>query len=87
MAAQVRHVGALVGAFGHVVARRVGQAGQQRLERLRQAARLELRLAEAARLGFKRALIAPRRQTLEVPKGLQIVEVPTVAAAMEAALT
>lgn len=54
---------------------------------IRQAARVEVRLAEAARLGFRRALIAPRRQTLEVPKGLEVIEAPTVAAAMEAALT
>jgi DNA repair protein RadA/Sms len=53
---------------------------------VRQAARLEIRLAEAARLGFRRALIAPRRHDLSVPDRLELIEVPTVAAAMEAAL-
>jgi DNA repair protein RadA/Sms len=54
---------------------------------VRQAVRLELRLQEAARLGFRRALVAPRRQRIEVPAGLEIVEVPTVAAAIEHALS
>lgn len=56
---------------------------------LRQAARLELRLGEAARLGFKRALVAKRRgkpRPIAVPRGLQLVEVSTVREALEAGL-
>ncbi len=53
---------------------------------LRQAARLELRLGEAARLGFTRALVARRhtRRKLPVPKGLQLVEVSNVREALAA---
>lgn len=55
---------------------------------LRQAPRMELRLAEAARLGFSRALVARRRgrRKLTVPDGLRLVEVRHVREALEAAL-
>ncbi len=55
---------------------------------LRQAARLELRLGEAARLGFRRALVARRRgrRRLEAPEGLRLVEVANVREALEAGL-
>ncbi|MCA9709824.1 MAG: DNA repair protein RadA [Myxococcales bacterium] len=55
---------------------------------LRQAARLELRLGEAARLGFRRALVARRRgqRKVPVPEGLRLVEVANVREALEAAL-
>jgi DNA repair protein RadA/Sms len=56
---------------------------------LRQAARLELRLSEAARLGFKRALVARRRgkrRPIVAPEGLQLVEVSNVREALEVGL-
>ena len=55
---------------------------------LRQAARLELRLAEAARLGFTRALVARRRARRKpaVPEGLRLIEVANVREALQAAL-
>jgi len=56
---------------------------------LRQAARLELRLGEAARLGFKRALVAKRRDRRKaphVPEGLRLVEVSNVREALEVGL-
>lgn len=55
---------------------------------LRQAPRMELRLAEASRLGFSRALVARRRgrRKLTVPKGLRLVEVRHVREALEAGL-
>lgn len=55
---------------------------------LRQAARLELRLGEAARLGFRRALVARRRRrrAIDVPKGLKLIEVANVREALEAGL-
>ncbi|MEX1366727.1 MAG: DNA repair protein RadA [Nannocystaceae bacterium] len=55
---------------------------------LRQAARLELRLSEAARLGFSRALVARRRGRRKppVPQGLELVEVANVREALEAGL-
>ncbi|MEM9453754.1 MAG: DNA repair protein RadA [Myxococcota bacterium] len=55
---------------------------------LRQAARLELRLGEAARLGFTRALVARRRsrRAMVVPQGLQLVEVTNVREALEVGL-
>jgi DNA repair protein RadA/Sms len=56
---------------------------------LRQAARLELRLSEAARLGFKRALVARRRgkrRSIVAPEGLQLVEVSNVREALEVGL-
>ncbi len=55
---------------------------------LRQAARLELRLGEAARLGFSKALVARRRgrRTIPIPDGLTLVEVANVREALEAGL-
>lgn len=53
---------------------------------IRQAARLEPRLAEAARLGFSRAIVARLRRKPTIPKGLTLVEVATVREAVEAAL-
>ncbi|MEM7158493.1 MAG: DNA repair protein RadA [Myxococcota bacterium] len=55
---------------------------------LRQATRLELRLNEASRLGFRRALVARQRsrRRVPVPKGLELVEVANVRQALEASL-
>jgi DNA repair protein RadA/Sms len=56
---------------------------------LRQAARLELRLGEAARLGFRRALVARRRSKRRptvVPEGLRLIEVANVREALEVGL-
>jgi DNA repair protein RadA/Sms len=56
---------------------------------LRQAARLELRLGEAARLGFRRALVARRRgkrHATVVPEGLRLIEVTNVREALEVGL-
>jgi DNA repair protein RadA/Sms len=55
---------------------------------LRHAARLETRLAEAARLGFKRAVVAPtpRGRDLVMPEGLRVDVAKTVAEAIEFAL-
>jgi DNA repair protein RadA/Sms len=56
---------------------------------LRQAARLELRLGEAARLGFRRALVARRRskrRPTAVPDGLELVEVTNVREALAVGL-
>jgi DNA repair protein RadA/Sms len=56
---------------------------------LRQAARLELRLGEAARLGFRRALVARRRgkrRAPVVPDGLRLIEVTNVREALEVGL-
>ncbi len=55
---------------------------------LRQAARLELRLGEAARLGFRRALVARRRgrRKIPVPDGLKLIEVANVREALQAGL-
>jgi DNA repair protein RadA/Sms len=56
---------------------------------LRQAARLELRLGEAARLGFRRALVARRRgkrRPTVVPEGLRLIEVTNVREALEVGL-
>lgn len=56
---------------------------------LRQAARLELRLGEAARLGFARALVAQRRgkrRPTVVPEGLRLIEVTNVREALEVGL-
>lgn len=52
---------------------------------IRQAVRLEPRLAEAARLGFGRAIVAKTRRRGTVPKGMKLVEVSTVREALEAA--
>jgi DNA repair protein RadA/Sms len=49
---------------------------------LRQAARLELRLAEASRLGFRRALVPKRRRGIEVPAGLTLLEATDVRSAL-----
>jgi DNA repair protein RadA/Sms len=53
---------------------------------IRQAARLEQRLGEAARLGFRKAVVSSTKgvRALEVPKGLQLIRVRTVRAALEA---
>ncbi|MCX4247368.1 DNA repair protein RadA [Paraliomyxa miuraensis] len=56
---------------------------------IRQATRIELRLAEAARLGFRRALVAKRRdqrKTTGVPEGLELCEVSNVREALEVGL-
>ena len=55
---------------------------------IRQAPRLELRLAEAARLGFKRAIIAERNDGAKpaTTGGLELVRVKNVSAAIAAAL-
>jgi DNA repair protein RadA/Sms len=54
---------------------------------LRQAPRLDLRLAEAARLGFKRAIVADRADSSKPGKpGLELIRVKTVSAAIAAAL-
>ena len=55
---------------------------------LRQAARLELRLAEAARLGFTKALVARSRgrRKVAVPNGLHMIEVANVREALGAGL-
>jgi DNA repair protein RadA/Sms len=56
---------------------------------LRHAVRLETRLAEAARLGFRRAVVAPSPagRDLEIPKELEVQVAHTVAEAIEFALT
>lgn len=54
---------------------------------LRQVTRLETRLAEAARLGFRQAIVAPvTGRPIRPPKGLKIAWAPTVRAALELAL-
>ncbi len=56
---------------------------------LRQATRLDLRLTEAARLGFRKVLIArgPRGRSVEPPAGLEVIPAASVAEALEAALS
>ncbi len=56
---------------------------------LRQAARLELRLAEAARLGFRRAIVAPWSgpKAPRTPKGLKIRAPASVREAIELAFS
>jgi len=54
---------------------------------IRQAARLEPRLAEAARLGFARAIIAKTKRKVTAPKGLTLVQVGTVSDALDATIT
>ncbi len=54
---------------------------------IRQAPRLDLRLQEAARLGFKRAIVADRADSSKPGKpGLELIRVKTVSAAIAAAL-
>ena len=55
---------------------------------LRHAARIDVRLAEAARLGFKRAIIAPSSsgKAPKAPKGLKVRAPKTVREALELAL-
>ena len=50
---------------------------------VRTAPRMEPRLREAARLGYKRAIICPMRKKISVP-GLEIIEVRTVREALQA---
>lgn len=52
---------------------------------VRQAARLETRLTEAARLGFTTAIVARRRGRVTVPEAIELVEVTTVKDALAAA--
>lgn len=47
---------------------------------LRQVAHLERRLAEAARMGFRQAIVAP--STVKVPDGLEVLRAPTLNAAL-----
>ena len=62
-----------------VVLGEVGLAGE-----VRAVAQAEARLAEAARLGFARALVpAGNARHAEVPKGLEVVAVETVSDALE----
>ena len=60
---------------GVVVCAELGLGGE-----LRQGARLDRRLAEAARLGFVTALVAP--DTPETPPGIQVVPAATLAEAV-----
>ena len=66
-----------------VVVGEVGLTGE-----LRQATRLENRLAEAARLGFTRAIVAPSvgSRKLELPPGLQVQTPKDVRTAVDLAL-
>ncbi len=50
---------------------------------IRSVARMEPRLAEAARLGFKQALVPKNARGLVAPKGLRLVPVATVSEALE----
>ena len=60
----------------------VGLSGE-----LRQVGQLAARLHEASNLGFKRAVIPLRRkQQLDLPKGLEIIEVRTLRKALDASL-
>lgn len=45
---------------------------------IRNVPQLELRLREAANLGFSRVIIAPQNQKLKVPKGIKLIEKKTV---------
>ncbi len=57
----------------------VGLAGE-----VRAVAQAELRLAEAARLGFTRAVLpAANARHAEVPRGVEVVAVETVAEALD----
>lgn len=56
----------------------VGLAGE-----LRPVGRLEARLKEAARLGFKTALIPAQKETVKVPAGLQIIQAATLREAIK----
>jgi len=47
---------------------------------LRQVAHLERRLAEAARMGFRQAIVAP--SSAKVPEGLEVLRAPTLNAAL-----
>jgi DNA repair protein RadA/Sms len=55
---------------------------------IRRVGAVPRRLAEAARLGFRHALVPPGSapSTADVPAGMTILEVPTVRAALQAAL-
>ena len=50
---------------------------------IRSVARLEPRLAEAARLSFKQALVPKNARDLVAPKGLRLIPVGTVSEALE----
>ena len=50
---------------------------------LRSATRLEVRLAEAARLGFRKAIIAPSPRKPKIPKGLEVRTPANVRAAID----
>ena len=50
---------------------------------VRPAPRIEPRLREAARIGYKRAVVCPLRKKINIP-GLQIVEVRNVRDALQA---
>ncbi len=63
-----------------VVIGEVGLAGE-----VRGVPQLGKRLSEAARLGFERA-VTPRAGSTQVPQGLQVIEVPDLAAALRALL-
>jgi DNA repair protein RadA/Sms len=63
-----------------VVLGEVGLAGE-----VRGVPGLQLRLAEAARLGVRTALVPP--DPVRAPGGIRVVEVPDVAAAMSALYT
>jgi DNA repair protein RadA/Sms len=70
---------------GMVALGEIGLTGE-----LRHVARLDTRLAEAARLGFTKALVAPpppstRGRKLEIPKGIDVRTANTVARALELA--
>jgi DNA repair protein RadA/Sms len=62
---------------GTVAAAEVGLGGE-----LRPVPHLQWRLAEAARLGFRRAIVAP---SAPVPADLDVLPAPTLAAAIDAA--
>ena len=53
---------------------------------VRQAPRVELRLAEAKRLGFTRAIVGGSNAAKLATPGLDVVPVATIRAAIEAAL-
>jgi DNA repair protein RadA/Sms len=63
-----------------VVLGEVGLAGE-----VRRVPGLQLRLAEAARLGVRTALVPP--DPVRAPAGIRVVEVPDVATAMSALYT
>ncbi|MCO4772674.1 MAG: DNA repair protein RadA [Deltaproteobacteria bacterium] len=60
-----------------VVLGEIGLTGE-----LRSVPRLEHRLAEAARHGFKRALVPPAPRQFEAPKGIELCEARTIEEAM-----